>query len=179
MRGDEPLALFRAGGLSPAEEQLATDWAYSGRRCEGTLEAVGTESPRGDGAKVAEVKEKFGLSSVSQDCSGVSGEGLSMASSLGERLIFLFFEEDVLATSCKNAAPVSVIGWPVGKQNKGGLSPFFHLVRECFRMGIRNTVVVKLSPRADGGVPGCTRREQVRSALSRPLIRCAGYLISR
>lgn len=122
MRGDEPLALFRAGGLSPAEEQLATDCAYSGRRCEGTLEAVGTESPRGDGAKVAEVKEKFGLSSVSQDCSGVSGEGLSMASSLGERLIFLFFEEDVLATSCKNAAPVSVIGWPVGKQNKGGLS---------------------------------------------------------
>jgi hypothetical protein len=51
------------------------------------------------------VKEKFGLSSASQDCSGVSGEGVSAAaSSLGERRIFLFFEEDVLATSCKRSS---------------------------------------------------------------------------
>lgn len=59
---------------------------------------------------MAEVKEKFGLSSISQDCSGVSGEGLSMASSLEERLIFLFFEEDVLATSCKKQLLCQLFG---------------------------------------------------------------------
>lgn len=96
--------LLTAGGLSPPEEALATDWAYSGSRWGGRLEAGGTESPLGEGAKVAEVKEKLGLSSISSDCRGVSGEGLSASAWSRERLIFLFFEEDVLAVSCKNAA---------------------------------------------------------------------------
>lgn len=75
----------------------------------GRLEAGGPDSARryagegaAEGAKAAEVKEKLGSESGSQDCKGVSGESVSKSPSFNECWgdIFLFFEEDVLTVSC-------------------------------------------------------------------------------